>query len=90
MKTYTIYHHWDNPNAGGHDFYGTYLDQDLAIREMKALADDDRRIQEENGAEWDADFYQNTDTYISYGFYVGGFYGDTTNVWELVEQEVVE
>ena len=57
---------------------------------MKVLADDNRRIQEADGAEWDDDFCQDDDTYISYGFYGEGFYGDTTNVWELVEQEVIE
>ena len=90
MKTYTIYHHWDDPNHEGDEFVAAYLDRDRAIQEMKLLADADRQQQEQDGTEWDADFCQNTDTYISYGFYVGGFYGDATNVWELVEQEVVE
>ena len=57
---------------------------------MKALADNERRAQEENGYEWDGDFCQNSDTYISYGFYGSGFCTDTTYEWELVEQEVVE
>lgn len=90
MKIYTIYHHGDSPNYAGYEFPGTYLDRARAIREMKLLADADRRWREQDGDEWDADFCQNDDTYISYGFYGRGIYGDTTYVWELVEQEVVE
>lgn len=90
MKTYTIYHHWDSPNYAGYEFPGAYLDRDRAIRVMKFLADADRWRREQCGDEWDADLCQNDDTYISYGFYGEGFYGDTTNVWELVEQEVIE
>ena len=90
MKTYTIYHHWDNPNYAGYEFPGAYLDRDRAIRVMKFLADADRWRREQCGDEWDADLCQNDDTYISYGFYGEGFYCDTTNVWELVEQEVIE
>lgn len=90
MKTYTIYHHWDSPNYAGDEFPGAYLDRDRAIRVMKFLADADRWRREQCGDEWDADLCQNDDTCISYGFYGEGFYGDTTNVWELVEQEVIE
>ena len=90
MKTYTIYHHWDSPNDAGYEFPGAYLDRDRAIRKMKFLADADRWRREQCGDEWDADLCQNDDTCISYGFYGEGFYCDTTNVWGLVEQEVIE
>ena len=90
MKIYTIVHRWNDPNYEGCELAGTYLDQTLAIREMKVLADDDRHVKEEKGYEWDDDFFQNNDTYISYGFYGQGLCGDTTYEWELVEQEVIE
>ena len=90
MKTYTILHRWNQLNDDGCELVDTYLDKDRALREMRSLAEEDRKSQEENGYEWDGDFCQNSDTYISYGFYGSSFCTDTTNVWELVEQEVIE
>lgn len=90
MKIYTILHRWNNLDYEGCELVDAYLDQTRAIQEMKALADNERRAQEENGYEWDGDFCQNSDTYISYGFYGSGFCADTTYEWELVEQEVIE
>ena len=90
MKTYTILHRWNQLDHDGCELVDTYLDKDRALREMRSLAEEDRKRQEEDGAVWDDDFCQDDDTYITYGFYCGGFYSDATNVWELVEQEVVE
>lgn len=90
MKTYTILHRWNQLNDDGCELVDAYLDKARALREMRSLAEKDRKSQEEYGAVWDDDFCQDDDTYISYGFYGGAFYSDTTNAWELVEQEVIE
>lgn len=66
MKTYTILHRWNQLNDDGCELVDTYLDKDRALREMRSLAEEDRKSQEENGYEWDGDFCQNSDTYISY------------------------
>lgn len=89
MEVHIIVHQWCNYDNDGTETRGVFLDKSVAIRKMRRLADEEMEgVQSDWGEEFDDDFDNDGDDYISYGWYNKGLGPDCKWEWRLETEEV--
>ncbi|MPM11450.1 hypothetical protein SDC9_57794 [bioreactor metagenome] len=90
MQVHIIKYHWCNVNEEGSDIIGVYFDYDKAVKMMKEFAASGKEgAQFDFGPhDWEPDFDQDGERYISCGWYGGCCDMDSTWSLELITMEV--
>lgn len=73
MEVHVVLYHWCTSEEEGTDVIGVYENHDRACLKMyKHMVEVKKRVEENYGCKFDADFEMNDNTYISFGFYGDG------------------